>query len=293
MSILVDEKTRVVVQGITGREGTFHTEQMLNYGTAVAAGVTPGKGGQTVEGVPVFNTIADAVKEEGVNASCIFVPPAFAADAIMEAASAELDVTCFICGGTGCQASESAQILANFQDLIAGAQLDGAVEASITGCFGFCEKGPIVKIFPDDVFYVQVKPEGASEIFEKHILGNQRVTRLLYEEPVLKQRVETQHEMSFYKPQVRIALRNCGLINPEKIEEYIANGGYQALGKALTEMSPEAVIDVVKRSGLRGTLNKNDKITFYVRHGDYLGRIAVLLTVILLLYSIVFRYIKK
>jgi NADH-quinone oxidoreductase subunit F len=157
-----------------------------------------------------------------------------------------------VCGGTGCQASESQQILANFQELIGGAQLNGAVEASITGCFGFCEKGPIVKIFPDDVFYVQVKPEDAAEIFEKHILGNERVTRLLYEEPVLKKKVETQHEMSFYKPQVRIALRNCGLINPEKIEEYIASGGYQALGKALTEMSPEEVIDVMKRSGLRG-----------------------------------------
>jgi NADH-quinone oxidoreductase subunit F len=157
-----------------------------------------------------------------------------------------------VCGGTGCQASESQQILANFQELIGGAQLNGAVEASITGCFGFCEKGPIVKIFPDDVFYVQVKPEDAAEIFEKHILGNERVTRLLYEEPVLKKKVETQHEMSFYKPQVRIALRNCGLINPGKIEEYIASGGYQALGKALTEMSPEEVIDVMKRSGLRG-----------------------------------------
>jgi NADH-quinone oxidoreductase subunit F len=157
-----------------------------------------------------------------------------------------------VCGGTGCQASESQQILANFQELIGGAQLNGAVEASITGCFGFCEKGPIVKIFPDDVFYVQVKPEDAAEIFEKHILGNERVTRLLYEEPVLNKKVEPQHEMSFYKPQVRIALRNCGLINPEKIEEYIASGGYQALGKALTEMSPEEVIDVMKRSGLRG-----------------------------------------
>jgi NADH-quinone oxidoreductase subunit F len=157
-----------------------------------------------------------------------------------------------VCGGTGCQASESGQILANFQELIGGAQLNGAVEASIAGCFGFCEKGPIVKIFPDDVFYVQVKPEDAAEIFEKHILGNQRVTRLLYEEPVLKKKVETQHEMSFYKTQKRIALRNCGLINPEKIEEYIASGGYQALGKALTEMSPVEVIDLMKRSGLRG-----------------------------------------
>lgn len=99
MSILVDEKTRVVVQGITGREGTFHTKQMLNYGTVVAAGVTPGKGGLKVEGVPVYNTVQEAVEKEGVNTSCIFVPPPFAADAIMEAASAGLGVVVCITEG--------------------------------------------------------------------------------------------------------------------------------------------------------------------------------------------------
>jgi len=99
MSILVDEKTRVVVQGITGREGTFHTTQMVAYGTAVAAGVTPGKKGQKVEGVPVFNTVHEAVKNEGVNASCIFVPPLFAADAIMESASEGVEVIICITEG--------------------------------------------------------------------------------------------------------------------------------------------------------------------------------------------------
>jgi succinyl-CoA synthetase alpha subunit len=99
MSILVDEKTRVVVQGITGREGTFHTKQMLTYGTVVAAGMTPGKGGQQVEGIPVFNTIHEAVEKEGVNVSCIFVPPPFAADAIMEAASEGIDVIVCITEG--------------------------------------------------------------------------------------------------------------------------------------------------------------------------------------------------
>jgi len=99
MSILVDEKTRVVVQGITGREGQFHTKQMLNYGTVVAAGVTPGKGGQEVDGVPVFNTVYEAVHKEAVNASCIFVPSSFAADAIMEASSAGLDVIVCITEG--------------------------------------------------------------------------------------------------------------------------------------------------------------------------------------------------
>ncbi|MBN2126022.1 MAG: succinate--CoA ligase subunit alpha, partial [Deltaproteobacteria bacterium] len=99
MSILVDEKTRVVVQGITGREGGFHTRQMLAYGTVVAAGVTPGKGGQEFEGVPVFHTVREAVEKAGVNASCIFVPPPFAADAVMEAASAGLKVIVCITEG--------------------------------------------------------------------------------------------------------------------------------------------------------------------------------------------------
>lgn len=99
MSILVDENTRVVVQGVTGREGTFHTQQMLRYGTTVAAGVTPGKGGQSIEGVPVFNTVLQAVEQEGANAACIFVPPPFAADAVMEAASAGIGVTVCITEG--------------------------------------------------------------------------------------------------------------------------------------------------------------------------------------------------
>jgi len=99
MSILVDEKTRIVVMGITGKEGSFHTKQMLNYGSIVVAGVTPGKKGQSVEGVPVFNTIQEAVKDQGVNASCIFVPPLAAADAIMECASAGLGVVVCITEG--------------------------------------------------------------------------------------------------------------------------------------------------------------------------------------------------
>jgi NADH:ubiquinone oxidoreductase subunit F (NADH-binding)/(2Fe-2S) ferredoxin/Pyruvate/2-oxoacid:ferredoxin oxidoreductase delta subunit len=157
-----------------------------------------------------------------------------------------------VCGGTGCHASESQKIVAHLNRLINEHDLQDTVTASISGCFGFCEKGPIVKIFPDDVFYVEVKPADAVEIFEKHILNNRKVQRLLYEEPNLKQKVEAQHDISFYKRQQRIALRNCGLINPEKIEEYLAVGGYTSLGRALAEMTPEAVIDEMKRSGLRG-----------------------------------------
>ena len=114
MSILVDEKTRVAVQGITGREGAFHTRQMLNYGTVVAAGMTPGKRGQTIEGVPVFNTIHEAVKNEGVNASCIFVPPLAAADAIMESASEGLSV--IVCITEGIPALDMVRVAAFLED---------------------------------------------------------------------------------------------------------------------------------------------------------------------------------
>ncbi len=157
-----------------------------------------------------------------------------------------------VCGGTGCHASDSEHLLANFSALIAEKGLEDIVAVSNTGCFGFCAKGPIVKVFPDDVFYVQVKPEDAVDIINLHIIANQVVEHLLYEEPVSKQKIKTLHEIPFYRNQKRIALRNCGMINPEKIEEYIASGGYLALGRALTEMTPEAVIEEMKRSGLRG-----------------------------------------
>jgi succinyl-CoA synthetase alpha subunit len=114
MSILVDEKTRIVVMGITGKEGSFHTKQMLSYGSVVAAGVTPGKKGQTVEGVPVFNTIQEAVKQEGVNASCIFVPPLAADDAIMESASAGLGVV--VCITEGIPALDMVKVMSFLED---------------------------------------------------------------------------------------------------------------------------------------------------------------------------------
>ena len=157
-----------------------------------------------------------------------------------------------VCGGTGCHASESDKIVKNFQDLIEKNGLNDKVFASISGCFGFCEKGPIVKIFPENVFYVQVKPEDTDEIFEQHILNGKKVTRLLYEEPTLNEKKETSDEIPFYKLQQRVALRNCGLINPEKIEEYIATGGYQALSKVLTQMTPQQAIAEMIASGLRG-----------------------------------------
>jgi NADH:ubiquinone oxidoreductase subunit F (NADH-binding)/(2Fe-2S) ferredoxin/NAD-dependent dihydropyrimidine dehydrogenase PreA subunit len=157
-----------------------------------------------------------------------------------------------ICGGTGCKASQSDKILSNLSEEIEKAGLSSDVKLSITGCFGFCEKGPIIKIAPDNVFYVKVTPDDAEEIVKEHLVKGNILERLLYEEPTLKEKVTKQEDMSFYKKQSRIALRNCGLINPEKIEEYIAADGYLALGKVLTAMTPDVVIQNMIDSGLRG-----------------------------------------
>jgi succinyl-CoA synthetase alpha subunit len=133
MSILVDDKTRVVVQGITGREGTFHTEQMLDYGTVIAAGVTPGKGGQNVEGVPVFNTVKEAVEKEGVNVSCIFVPPPFAADAILDASSADLGViACITEGIPTLDMVKVASFLKNKETVLIGPNCPGIISPGKT-----------------------------------------------------------------------------------------------------------------------------------------------------------------
>lgn len=157
-----------------------------------------------------------------------------------------------ICAGTGCKSSNSQLIVDNLKKEIELAGLSDDVTVSITGCFGFCEKGPIVKITPDNVFYIQVKPEDAKEIVDSHLLKGVIIKELLYEEPTLAEQVKRQDEMSFYKKQYRIALRNCGLINPEKIEEAIGADGYMALAKVLTTMSSEDVIKLISDSGLRG-----------------------------------------
>lgn len=158
-----------------------------------------------------------------------------------------------ICGGTGCMSAESQKLLDNLNEEIEKHGLSDKVKAHITGCFGFCEKGPIVKVFPEDVFYTEVSPNDATEIIKGHIVGGKQVERLLYEEPtLLHKKVHTQHEMGFYKKQLRIALRNCGLINPELIEEYLANRGYEALARCIFEMTQMEVINELKLSGLRG-----------------------------------------
>ena len=157
-----------------------------------------------------------------------------------------------VCGGTGCLASESDKVIKNLGLIIKARGYEEEVKVIRTGCFGFCEQGPIVKIEPDNIFYVRVDPKDAKEIVDEHIVKGRKVERLLYQEPEEKKKIDKQEDMPFYKKQLRIALRNCGLINPEDIYEYIALGGYEALGKSITQMSRDQVIEEVKKSGLRG-----------------------------------------
>lgn len=157
-----------------------------------------------------------------------------------------------ICGGTGCKASDSHIIAERLQQALERNNIADKVDIITTGCFGFCEKGPIVKIIPDNTFYTQVVPDDADEIVREHIIGGRKIERLLYIDPKTEKTVSDSKHMDFYRKQMRIALRNCGFIDPENIEECIGRDGYSALAKCLTEMTPEAVIDEIKRSGLRG-----------------------------------------
>lgn len=157
-----------------------------------------------------------------------------------------------VCGGTGCVSSHSEELISALKAELITAGYDQEISVIKTGCFGFCGQGPIVKIHPDNVFYVQVTPNDAEEIIKEHIVKGRTVHRLLFEEPETKGKLETHDDMAFYKKQYRIALRNCGMINPENIDEYIAFRGYEALGKVLTEMKPEDVFYEIKESGLRG-----------------------------------------
>ncbi len=157
-----------------------------------------------------------------------------------------------ICGGTGCKASESEEIRNVFNDLLGEYLLEDEVQVVTTGCFGFCEKGPIIKVLPDNTFYVHVTPADVDEIIREHLVKGRQVERLLYRDPHSHEVIHDSKGMDFYKKQIRIALRNCGFIDPENIEEYIARDGYLALGRCLSEMTPEGVIDEIKKSGLRG-----------------------------------------
>jgi len=157
-----------------------------------------------------------------------------------------------VCGGTGCRASQSEQIVENLNAELKNLGLENDAQVVTTGCFGFCEKGPIVKIIPDNTFYTQVTPEDCAEIIKEHILKGRKVARLLYEDPETQKHIEDSKHMGFYQKQLRIALRNCGFIDPENIDEYIARDGYAAFGKVLTEMDPKTAVEIMKKSGLRG-----------------------------------------
>lgn len=156
-----------------------------------------------------------------------------------------------VCGGTGCISAQSNEIVEQLEFYINEANMSEEVQVLKTGCFGFCEKGPVVKILPDNTFYVQVTPGDAEELVKEHIVKGRKVERLLYVDPTTEKIVSDSKHMDFYKKQMRVALRNCGFIDPDNIEEYIARDGYAALGKALS-MTQQEVIDEVKKSGLRG-----------------------------------------
>lgn len=157
-----------------------------------------------------------------------------------------------VCGGTGCTSSHSAEIIEKLEQELKAKDLENEVKVIKTGCFGLCALGPVMIVYPEGCFYSEVKVEDVPEIVEEHLLKGRMVKRLLYEETVHKDDIKPLNETNFYKKQHRVALRNCGVIDPENIEEYIAMDGYQALAKCLTELTPDEVIQIVKDSGLRG-----------------------------------------
>ena len=157
-----------------------------------------------------------------------------------------------VCGGTGCTSSHSAEIIEKLEQELKAKGLENEVKVIKTGCFGLCALGPVMIVYPEGCFYSEVKVEDVPEIVEEHLLKGRMIKRLLYEETVHQEDIKPLKETNFYKKQHRVALRNCGVIDPENIEEYIAMDGYQALAKCLTELTPDEVIQIVKDSGLRG-----------------------------------------
>ena len=157
-----------------------------------------------------------------------------------------------VCGGTGCTSSNSLTIVNKLKEEIERQGLSDEVNVITTGCFGLCALGPIMVVYPEGSFYSMVKVEDIPEIVEEHLLKGRIVTRLLYQETVEEDTVKSLNKTAFYAKQKRVALRNCGVIDPEKIDDYIAQDGYAALGKVLTEMTPDQVIQTILDSGLRG-----------------------------------------
>ena len=157
-----------------------------------------------------------------------------------------------ICGGTGCTSSKSVQIKEKMEKCLVEAGIADEIQVVMTGCFGLCALGPIMIVYPEGTFYSRIHVDDVEEIVKEHLVGGNPVKRLLYAETVKGDEILSLNETAFYKKQHRVALRNCGVINPECIQEYIGTGGYLALGKVLNEMKPQEVIDVISASGLRG-----------------------------------------
>ena len=157
-----------------------------------------------------------------------------------------------VCGGTGCTSSGSQQIIQTLKEELKKNRLQNEVAVVKTGCHGLCAEGPVMIVYPEAVFYSKVRPEDVEEIVSEHLLKGRIVERLVYHEAQAPEEIKSLNETTFYKKQHRIALRNCGVINPESIDEYIGTGGYEALGKVLTEMTPDEVIQTILDSGLRG-----------------------------------------
>ena len=157
-----------------------------------------------------------------------------------------------VCGGTGCTSSNSERIIQLLEEEIQSRFLQDEVKVIKTGCFGLCALGPIMIVYPEGAFYSRVEPEDIKEIVSEHIEKGRVVKRLLYQETVKDGKIEPLTHTDFYRKQKRVALRNCGVIDPENINEYLATDGYQAIARVLTTMSPDQVIDTIKASGLRG-----------------------------------------
>ncbi len=159
-----------------------------------------------------------------------------------------------ICGGTGCSSGNSHKIAELMEEKLKKEGLQDEVKLILTGCFGLCACGPVVVVYPEGAFYAHVNAENVDEIVDEHIIKGRLVTHLLYKDPTeaAKDTITSLNDTNFYKKQHRVALRNCGLIDPENIDEYIAYDGYQALAKVLNEYTPAQVVDIIKKSGLRG-----------------------------------------
>jgi NADP-reducing hydrogenase subunit HndC len=157
-----------------------------------------------------------------------------------------------VCGGTNCASCGCAEIIEFFNENIKKNKLDKEIKVVRTGCFGLCANGPVVIIYPEGTFYSRITLANCEEIFKEHILKGRVVSRLLYHDSYRYGKIVPLDDTEFYRAQTRVTLKNCGVIDPEDINEYIAYDGYMALGKVLTEMKPQEVIDVIKESGLRG-----------------------------------------